>query len=265
MISKIGYCPFGEDEALKTLADVVIKGHNSQHRFFSRFHPILLFPVEGRTVLSIVGIDQQLYVFAHGAIGDNRVHSAAAADHAAMDVTALAKQLKAQGLPLGIKKIKMWVCNSGRQNTDGHSTAEYFKNAMRAEGYNAVTIFGYALSLLDHVNKKGSKIGVSEAGETRIAPVKAESASRERALQDARENAVRGMDNAWEADMLDDYIATRSRAAGGAPAPDLLEPLETRFRESEKIPARAVRTIHSGPAPVTGAPIVSPPGAVKKG
>ena len=206
------------------MAGAVITSHNSVHTL-DRFDPALRMPAAGSQVLAGIKSYQQLYIFAHGYTGNNRVYNGTGEP---MTVEALASQLKQQGLPLGIKKIKLWVCNAGTQDAAGESTAKYFKQAMVKEMYANVKVFGYSLCLGVGLNAGKHKVGIKEAAVQRVAAAK----------QEAMERAASPRREALSDEDLD-------RMMDGGPLPTAAStPIDTgagRFQESEKVSAKKIR------------------------
>ncbi len=224
MILKIAYCPFAACQELKDMAAAVVKSHNSVHRF-DRFDPALRTPADGSTVLAGVASYQQLYIFAHGFTGNDRVYNGA---NAGLTVTELALQLKGQGLPLSIKKIKLWVCNAGTVDGAGASTANYFKRAMMGEMYTNVQVFGYSLCLGTGLNAGKHKVGVFEDAVVRVNAAK-------QAVVEAARSTKR------EAISEDDLDALMNGKAVAEVTRLPVDPGTGRFREIEKVSAKQIR------------------------
>ena len=136
---KVMYCPFPTDNVLIGAAERIVRAHNSKHTLDQFRNKIVK---SGAKSLSDVMSVQQLYIIAHGAAGSDSIYSDTGT---AMSVTALAKQLKTEGLTASIHKVKLYCCEGGSNGTN--STAALLKNALRTEGFNSVSTYGYTLCL----------------------------------------------------------------------------------------------------------------------
>jgi len=133
------YCPFPNDATLIGAGERLIKGHNAHHTL-DQFNKNVITP--GTKSLKDVNMFQQLYIVAHGAAGADSIYDDAGA---ALNVTALAKQLKDQGLTNRIRKVKLYACQGG--SSGSASTAKRLKDAMVLAGFNNVTAYGYTMDL----------------------------------------------------------------------------------------------------------------------
>jgi hypothetical protein len=139
MSLKVMYVPFANDADLIAGADRIVKAHNSAHRV-DTFRDGVVVP--GDKALDNVMRFQQLYIVAHGTAGANFVESN---DGTKLSVTDLAKQLAAQKLTKAIYKVKLYCCNGGVGGVN--STAKLLKDALRAEAFTNVSVYGYTQQL----------------------------------------------------------------------------------------------------------------------
>lgn len=148
-MSKIAYVPFNDAGLLAYVTQTV--GTFNSGRLWDKFDPAIR--VNGDT-LSDVRASQQVYVFGHGS-----VQADALSDNAGnrVDMPTLARQLKAAGLAMGLKKLKLFSCSGGVGG--GQSTALKLLVALNGEGYAGLKVYGYTESLqVDAVDgmKRGS-------------------------------------------------------------------------------------------------------------
>lgn len=136
---KVMYVPFPNDAVLISGAGAIVRAHNSKHRV-DQFRDDVVVP--GTKALSSVMRIQQLYIVTHGAHGSDAVFDD---DENELKVTDLAQQLLDQKLTTSIGKVKLYCCNGGSGGVD--STAKQFKDAMRAKGFNNVSVYGYTFML----------------------------------------------------------------------------------------------------------------------
>jgi hypothetical protein len=140
---KIAYLPFGNDDELLNMTRNVVR---SFHRgalslFQEQFHQTILVSDGVSKVLKKVRTGQQLYVFCHGDTGADAIFDS---NGGQMSVDDLAWQLDADGLSTGHRVIKLWACRGG---AGPNSTAAQFKQALRNQGFNNVTVYGYTQDL----------------------------------------------------------------------------------------------------------------------
>lgn len=151
---KVMYCPFPNDHVLIGAGERIVRCHNSKHTL-DQFRDKVV--VSGPKALSNVMAMQQLYIVAHGSAGADSIFDDSGG---ALTVTDLAKQLKSQGLTTSIHKVKLFCCQGGSNGSA--STAALLKTALKAEGFNSVSTYGYTLLLAQGALTEG---GAKMAGD----------------------------------------------------------------------------------------------------
>ena len=136
---KVMYCPFPNDAVLIAAGERIVRVHNSKHTLDQFRNKV---SVSGPKALADVMGVQQLYIVAHGSAGSDKIFDDSGGS---LTVTALAKQLKAEGLTTSVRKVKLYCCEGG---SDGeNSTAARLKDALIQEGFTSVTTYGYTMLL----------------------------------------------------------------------------------------------------------------------
>ena len=108
--------------------------------------------------LTKVKPDDLLYVFGHGARGDNNIYGT---DSKTFKFSAedLASQV-GKRLDKAHKKIKIWVCFSAYGINEKKGLAYNFWKKMRELEFDKLTVYGYTTAIADPISKKDHKLAI---------------------------------------------------------------------------------------------------------
>jgi hypothetical protein len=151
MASKVAYVVFDDDPEMMQIARDAIKAHNFAYCGLGfKFGFDNRIRVNGKNTLSSVMPGQELYIFAHGNAGTEKVGHGNGDERTALTVV---RSLKASGLTRNIKVVKLYCCMGGFPRGNKKALGFYFKEALQAEGFVGATVYAYQAALGS--NKKG--------------------------------------------------------------------------------------------------------------